>query len=49
MRSHCYVNDFGVQENETACTTHFHMKGFTLTITIKVVDVLETFCREFCN
>ena len=31
MRNHSYENDFDLHENETACRTHFLMKGFTLT------------------
>ena len=30
MRNHSYENDFDLHENETACSTHFHMKGFAL-------------------
>ena len=30
MRNHSYENDFDLHENETACRTHFHMKGFTV-------------------
>ena len=30
MRNHSYENDFDLHENETACRTHFHMKGFAL-------------------
>ena len=25
-----YKNDFDLPENESACSTHFHMKGFKL-------------------
>ena len=28
MQNHSYENDFDLYENETACRTHFHMKGF---------------------
>ena len=28
-------NDFDLHENETACRTHFHMKGFALRLTLK--------------
>ena len=28
-------NDFGLHENETACRTHFHMKGFALRLALK--------------
>ena len=30
MRNHSYENYFDLHENETACRTHFHMKGFAL-------------------
>ena len=30
MRNHSYENDFDLHENETACRTLFHMKGFAL-------------------
>ena len=30
MRNHSYENDFDLHENETACRTHFIMKGFAL-------------------
>ena len=30
MRNHSYENDFDLYENETACRTHFHMKGYAL-------------------
>ena len=30
MRNHSYENDFDLHENEIACWTHFHMKGFAL-------------------
>ena len=29
MRNHSYENDFDLHEHETACRTHFHMKGFS--------------------
>ena len=35
MRNHCYDNDFDLHENETACRTHFHMKGFVLRLILK--------------
>ena len=35
MRSHSYENDFDLHENETACRTHFHMKGFALRLVLK--------------
>ena len=28
-------NDFDLHENETACRTHFHMKGFALRLVMK--------------
>ena len=30
MQNHSYENDFDLHENETACRTHFHVKGFAL-------------------
>ena len=30
MRNHSYENDFDLHENEIACRTHFHTKGFAL-------------------
>ena len=35
MRNHSYENDFDLHENETACRTHFHMKGFVLRLVLK--------------
>ena len=35
MRNHSYENDFDLHENETACRTRFHMKGFALTLVLK--------------
>ena len=35
MRNHSYENDFDLYENETACRTHFHMKGFALRLVLK--------------
>ena len=35
MRNHSYENDFNLHENETACRTHFHMKGFALRLALK--------------
>ena len=35
MRNHSYENDFDLHENETACRTHFHMKGFALELVLK--------------
>ena len=38
MRNHSYENDFDLHENETACRTHFHMKGFALKLVLKEVQ-----------
>ena len=35
MRNHSYENDFDLHENETACRTHFHMKGFAVRLVLK--------------
>ena len=35
MRNHSCENDFDLHENETACQTHFHMKGFALRLVLK--------------
>ena len=35
MRNHNYENDFDLHENETACRTHFHVKGFALRLVLK--------------
>ena len=35
MRNHSYENGFDLHENETACKTHFHMKGFALKLVLK--------------
>ena len=35
MRNNSYENDFDLYENETACRTHFHMKGFALRLVLK--------------
>ena len=35
MRNHSYENDFDLHENETACRTHFHMKGLALRLVLK--------------
>ena len=34
MRNHSYENDLDLHENETARTTHFHMKGFALRLVL---------------
>ena len=38
MQNHSYENDFYLHENETACRTHFHMKGFALRLVLKQRD-----------
>ena len=38
MRNHSYENDFDLHENETACRTHFHKKGFALRPVLKEKD-----------
>ena len=38
MRSLSCENDFDLHENETACRTHFHMKGFALRLVLKQRD-----------
>ena len=35
MRNHSYENNFDLHENETACRTHFHMKGFAVRLVLK--------------
>ena len=35
MQNHSYENDFDLHENETACRTHFHMKGFAIKFVLK--------------
>ena len=35
MRNHSYENDVDLRENETACRTHFHKKGFALRLALK--------------
>ena len=34
-RNHSYENDFDLYEKETACRTHFHMKGFVFRLVLK--------------
>ena len=34
MRNHSYQNDFDLHENETACRTYSHMKGFALRLLV---------------
>ena len=41
MRNHSYENDFDLHENETACRTHFHKKGFALRLALKRHQVQE--------
>ena len=36
MRNHSYENDFDLHENEPACRTYFHMKGFALRLVLKL-------------
>ena len=43
MRHNSYKNDFDLHENETACRTHFHVKGFTFK------TPFETEARELRN
>ena len=35
MGNYLYENDFDLHENETACRTHFHMKGSALRLVLK--------------
>ena len=35
MQNHSYENDFDLHENETACRTRCHMKGFALRLVLK--------------
>ena len=35
MRNYSYENEFDLHENETACRTHFHMKGLALKLVLK--------------
>ena len=35
MRNHSYENDFDLHENETACTTHFDIRGFVRGLVLK--------------
>ena len=35
MRNHSYENDFDLHENQTACRTWFHLKGFALRLVLK--------------
>ena len=35
MQNHSYENVFALHENETACRTHFHVKGFALRLLLK--------------
>ena len=36
MRNHSYENDFDLHENETACRTYLHVKGFALRLVLKL-------------
>ena len=35
MRNRSFENDFDLHENETACRTHFHIKGFAHRLVLK--------------
>ena len=35
MRNHSFKNNYDLRENETACTAHFHVKGFALRLVLK--------------
>ena len=35
VRHHSYENEFDLHENETACGTHYHMRGFALRLVVK--------------
>ena len=35
MRNYSYENEFEMYESETACRTHFHMKGFAFRLVFK--------------
>ena len=35
MQNYSYENDFDLHENESACRTHFHIKGFALRLVLK--------------
>ena len=35
MQNHSYEKDLDLHENESACRTHFHMKGFALRLVFK--------------
>ena len=35
VQNHSYENVFDLHENETACRTHFHVKGFALRLVLK--------------
>ena len=35
MRNYSKENDVDLHENETACRTHFHMKGFAPRLALK--------------
>ena len=51
MRNLCYGNDFDLHENETACRTHFYMKGLALRLVWKQAqENLEmAYCFANCN
>ena len=35
VRNHSHESEFDLHENETACRTHFHIKGFALRLVLK--------------
>ena len=35
MRNHSYETDLDLNENETACRTHFYKKGFAFRLVLK--------------
>ena len=41
MRNHSYENDFDLHGNETACRTHFRMKGFARRLLLKQRHILK--------
>ena len=38
MQNHSSESNFDLHENEIACRTHFHMKGFELILVLKQRD-----------
>ena len=55
MRNHSsYENDFDLHENETACSTRFHMKGLAIGLVLKkrhkrtgLFVILTLSCTEY--